>query len=319
MIQSLELPNAAPSRGRPGIEAQRLPVKLMLEPTSRCNLKCPLCVSGLRQIPKTSDMTFESFKGIYDQLELGCKAVTFHNFGEPLLNRQVPDMIAHAKEHGCEWTGLSTNATLLTDRWCKALTTCGLDHIWVSVDGLTQETYGRYRIGGKLSRVLEGIRRLVRYAKESSSPLEIAMQFIVFKHNEHELADVKQFAQELGVHQLDVKLSGSAARTDEFRPAENEHIAVNRSATRSGPLCRWVYETIVVNCDGHVMPCCWAGHNPVYSMGNVFHHSVEEIWNTERYQRLRENVAARENLWKLCRDKCLNGPQSRHMVLPLQS
>lgn len=318
-METPQPPRAAPRHWSPGMATPRLPTKLMLEPTSRCNLKCPLCVSGLGQIPKKSDMTLESFVDIYDQLELGCRSVTFHNFGEPLLNRQVPAMIAHAKRNGCAWTGLSSNATLLTERWCEALTTCGLDHIWVCVDGLTQETYGRYRIGGKLAKVLEGIRRLVRHAKEKGSPLEIAMQFIVFKHNEHELEDVRRFAEDLGVHQLDIKISGSATRTPEFRPAEEEHLAVNRSGMRSGPLCHWVYETIVVNCDGHVMPCCWAGHNPVYSMGNVFHHSVEEIWNTERYRRLRENVASRENLWKMCRDKCLNGPQSRHIVLPLET
>jgi radical SAM protein with 4Fe4S-binding SPASM domain len=293
--------------------AGRLPVELMLEPTSKCNLRCPLCISGRGEIVRKPDLSYEAFQLIYDQFTNGCESLTFHNFGEPLLNKELPKMVAYAKKNGTGFTFLSTNATLIDDWWARQLTECGLDQIFVAVDGLTQETYEIYRIGGKLSRVRDNIRRLIEAADVNRSRLEIVLQFIVFKHNEHELSELYEWALELGVHKLCVKISGSAARYDEFRPADEAFVAINQTGPE-GPLCNWVYRTLVVNCDGEVMPCCWAGHDANYSMGNVFRTSVADIWNSEKYSTLRSAVGSRKNLWSLCEQKCLFGAKSRRKI-----
>jgi radical SAM protein with 4Fe4S-binding SPASM domain len=298
-------------------DAPSLPQSLMLEPTRRCNLRCPLCITGRGEVVRAPDLSAAQFRMILDQFEGGCRSIVFHNYGEPLLNRELPDMIAYAKAQGSEFTTLSTNATLLDDWWCEKLATCGLDEIVVAVDGLTQETYERYRVGGKLSKVTAGIRRLVNRVRERGSALQVMMQFIVFKHNEHEVDRVFDYGADLGVHRVTIKISGSASRTAEFRPSNKAYLAVNRSAARSGPLCDWVFKTLVVNTDGEVMPCCWAGHKSQYSMGNVYRQPVAEIWNSERYRELRRAVTEREGLWPICVSKCLTGEQSLHIKKPV--
>jgi radical SAM protein with 4Fe4S-binding SPASM domain len=299
------------------LDAPSLPRSLMLEPTRRCNLRCPLCITGRGEVERAPDLTAARFRMILDQFEGGCRSMILHNYGEPLLNRELPEMIAYAKAHGSEFTTLSTNATLLDDWWCERLATCGLDEIIVSVDGLTQETYQVYRVGGKLHKVSAGIRRLVQRIRDRGSALKVVMQFIVFRHNEHEVEGVFDYGKDLGVHKVAIKVSGSASRVAEFRPTNEKYVAVNRSGTRSGPLCDWVFKTLVVNADGEVMPCCWAGHKTEYSMGNVFRQPVAEIWNSERYRTLRQAVAERSNLWELCVRKCLKGEQSLHIVKPV--
>ena len=299
------------------LDAPSLPQSLMLEPTRRCNLRCPLCITGRGEVVRAPDLTAARFRTIHDQFEGGCRSMILHNYGEPLLNRELPEMIAYAKAHGSQFATLSTNATLLDDWWCEQLATCGLDEIIVSVDGLTQETYQVYRVGGKLHKVSAGIRRLVQRIRERGSALEVVMQFIVFRHNEHEVDGVFDYGKDLGVHKVAIKVSGSASRVAEFRPTNEAYVAVNRSGARSGPLCDWVFKTLVVNADGEVMPCCWAGHKSEYSMGNVFRQPVAEIWNSERYRTLRRAVAERSNLWELCVRKCLKGEQSLHIVKPV--
>jgi radical SAM protein with 4Fe4S-binding SPASM domain len=256
---------------------------------------------------------------LLDQFTDGCQSITFHNYGEPLLNRDLPAMIAYAKARGCPDTSLSTNATLLDDRWCEALATCGLDEIVVAVDGLTQETYARYRVGGKLWQVEAGIRRLVDRVRARGASLQVVLQFIVFKHNEHEVDRVPGYGAGLGVHRVAIKISGSALRSPEFRPTSGAYLAVNRSGRRQGPLCDWVFTTLVVNSDGEVMPCCWAGHKAEYSMGNVFRQPVAEIWRSARYRALRQAVSTRTGLWPLCEAKCLRGEQSLHIIRPVGS
>ena len=62
-----------------------------------------------------------------------------------------------------------------------------LDEIIVSLDGVDQETYAKYRVGGQIERVFDGVRRLVAAKQQlgAQTPL-INLQFIVMKHNEHD-------------------------------------------------------------------------------------------------------------------------------------
>ena len=80
-----------------------------------------------------------------------------------------------------------------------------------------------------------------------------------------------------------------------------------------------MFNTVVINCDGEVMPCCWAGHDARYSMGNAFEQPITEIWNSPRYSDLRRRVDTRMDLWSLCKEKCLEGPRSQHVKLPVVS
>jgi radical SAM protein with 4Fe4S-binding SPASM domain len=95
-------------------------------------------------------------------------------------------MIAYAKKKGIKVIS-STNGHLFgtidqTDR----LIASGLDTIIFAIDGISQETYQRYRQGGNLESALDGIRAMVerKRALHSLTP-RINLRFIVMKHNEH--------------------------------------------------------------------------------------------------------------------------------------
>ena len=76
----------------------------------------------------------------------------------------------------------------------------GLDRLIISIDGTTQETYQAYRVGGKLDKVIEGAKNIVRWKKElrSASPF-VVFQFLVVKPNEHQVEEVYRLAEEIGV------------------------------------------------------------------------------------------------------------------------
>ena len=67
-------------------------------------------------------------------------------------------------------------------------------------DGTTQDVYQQYRVGGQLSKVLEGARNIVKWKKElkSAKPF-VVFQFLVVKPNEHQIEEVKALAKEIGV------------------------------------------------------------------------------------------------------------------------
>ena len=105
--------------------------------------------------------------------------LTFYFQGEPYINPKFLDMVKYASDRKM-YTATSTNAHFLTPKNALKTVESGLDRLIISVDGTTQETYENYRIGGTLSRVLEGTKNIVNAKKAAKSPTpHIIFQFLV--------------------------------------------------------------------------------------------------------------------------------------------
>src|SRR5204862_1212482 len=104
------------------------------------------------------------------------------------------------------YTATSTNAHYLNDNNARRTIESGLDRLIISIDGTTQDVYEQYRVGGKLDKVLEGARNIVKWKKElkSKTPF-VFFQFLVVKPNEHQIEDIKVLAKEVGVDQVRFK------------------------------------------------------------------------------------------------------------------
>src|ERR1700750_2498657 len=182
------------------------PVSISFEPTTSCNLRCPECPSGLRAFTRPTGMLQNDFfKETIEQQSKDLLYLIFYFQGEPYLNPSFLDMVAYASSKGI-YTATSTNAHYLNDRNARRTVESGLDRLIISIDGTTQEIYEQYRVGGRLDKVLEGARNVVRWKKElkSKTPF-IFFQFLVVKPNEHQIEDVKKLAKEIGVDQVRFK------------------------------------------------------------------------------------------------------------------
>jgi MoaA/NifB/PqqE/SkfB family radical SAM enzyme len=94
----------------------------------------------------------------------------------------------------------------LTDANCKKTIESGLSRLIISIDGVKQESYGKYRIGGNLDKVIDGTKNMVKWKKATGSKTPfIIWQFIVFGHNEGEIEEIRQLAKEVGVDHLALK------------------------------------------------------------------------------------------------------------------
>ncbi|MEJ7674791.1 MAG: radical SAM protein [Chitinophagaceae bacterium] len=168
------------------------PISISFEPTTSCNLRCPECPSGLRAFTRPTGMLKKIFSG--KQLMIYIKILIYLIFyfqGEPFLNREFLDMVKYAAEKNI-YTATSTNAHYLTDEVAKKTVESGLDRLIISIDGTTQDAYQQYRVGGNLNKVIEGAKNIVKWKKElkSKTPF-VFFQFLVVKHNEHQIEDIK--------------------------------------------------------------------------------------------------------------------------------
>ncbi len=292
-----------------------LPVSISFEPTTSCNLRCPECPSGLRAFTRPTGMLKRDFfSETIDQLHKDLLYLVFYFQGEPYLNPEFLDMVKYASEKKI-YTATSTNAHFLNDANAKRTIESGLDRLIISIDGTTQETYEKYRVGGNLEKVLAGARNIVKWKKElkSRTPF-IIFQFLVVKHNEHQIEDVKQLARETGVDDVWFK----TAQVYDYENDPNDLIPVNEKYSRyrktaagtqfKGKLsnhCWRLWHDPVITWDGLVAPCCF-DKDAQHRMGDLKEKSFKEIWQNGEYTKFRIQILKGRKYIDIC-SNCSEG------------
>lgn len=287
------------------------PFMLMVEPTNFCNLKCPMCPSGNGEMTRPrGKMELDDFKRLVDQVHQHVFMMMLWNQGEPYINRCFNEMVRYARDHRI-FTFTSTNGHFIrTAEEAVQIVESGLDEIIFSLDGVEQETYEKYRVGGKLERVLAGIRLLVSAKKEqaSSTPL-INLQFIVMKHNESEIARAEELARELGADKFLVKTvqiyhpeeaDNFLPIADDYRRYENggkDGLQVKGQPVRG---CKVLWYASMVNWNGAVAPCCF-DKDVDFEMGQAFAGGLfADIWRGKEYMDFRRRILDDRRSVEMC-------------------
>ena len=159
------------------------PLRLWLEPTSFCNLKCPMCTS--KDIPedKIGYMDWDLYRKIIDEAKGFVYDINLFMGGESLFHKRLPEMIAYAKANGIR-TRLSTNATVLTKEQREEPLDAGLDFIIFSFDGYEKEIYEKIRVNANFEKTLGNIRAFLEEKKERGTGKPYVMfQVIEFADN----------------------------------------------------------------------------------------------------------------------------------------
>lgn len=293
-----------------------LPISISIEPTTSCNLRCPQCPSGLRSFTRPTGMLSKDLnKKIINELSKTLTYITYYFQGEPYLNRDFTDMVSYAKDHNI-YTSTSTNGHYLSEANCKATIESGLDRLIISMDGITQETYKEYRVGGDLQKVFDGTKRLSQMKKEMNSKTPyIIWQFIVFKHNEDQIPRLKELAKELGVNKLALK----TAQVYDFEGGHElipDNDKYSRYAKDGESLkiknkllnhCWRMWQSCVITWDGKIAPCCF-DKDASYQLGDLNKNTFNSIWKNADYQSFRSLVLKSRKNIDICKN-CSEGTQ----------
>ncbi|MDC3209632.1 radical SAM protein, partial [Chitinophagales bacterium] len=183
-----------------------LPFNISIEPTTSCNLGCPECPSGLKSFTRdTGTLSVDFYNKFLHEVQRDLIYLYFYFQGEPYLHPDFLSLVKAASEKNI-YTVTSTNAHFLSPRKATETVQSGLDRILISIDGASQETYESYRKGGKLAKVIEGTKNLVKAKSQlNSSTPHIIIQFLVVKPNEHEIPEILQLGKDLGVDEVKLK------------------------------------------------------------------------------------------------------------------
>ena len=293
------------------------PISLNFEPTTSCNLRCPECPSGLRSFTRPTGMLDQKgFQKTINELSETLIYLTFYFQGEPYLNPSFLDMVKYASQKNI-YTFTSTNAHYLDDENAKRTIKSGLDKLIISIDGTTQEVYEQYRVGGKLEKVIEGTKNIIKWKKQFKSKTPyIVFQFLVVKPNEHQIEDAKKLADELGVDEIKFKTAqindfenGSDLIPDNQKYSRYKKEPTGKFSIKNKLLnqCWRMWSGCVITWDGMVVPCCF-DKDAQHKLGDVKQTSFKEVWQSPMYNSFRSSILKSRKEIDICQN-CTEGTQ----------
>jgi radical SAM protein with 4Fe4S-binding SPASM domain len=285
------------------------PISIAIEPTTACNLRCPECPSGLRSFHRpTGNLDFDFLKKMVDEVSPYVFYLNFYFQGEPYINPQFLEMVSYAHKKKI-FTSSSTNAHFLNDDNAKNTVLSGLDRIIISIDGTTQESYEKYRKQGKLANVIQGTKNLVSWKKKlGKKHPHIIFQFLVVKYNEHEIPQLYQLAEELGVNEVRLKTAQvyDYKNGNEFIPDNPAYARYHKQADGSYSIdnallnyCWRLWSSPVITWDGQVVPCCF-DKDADHPMGSLKTSDFTQIWRGEAYQSFRKQLLKGRKEIEIC-------------------
>ncbi len=255
------------------IRVNAMPVTGQIDPSFGCNLRCPMCKSHMirEQGYMMANLDLDRLRRILEQYGNDLIRIWLSLWGEPLLNKRLPEIVAMCRDYDI-WTMISSNMSVpLSDAAITALVDSGIDTIMLSLDGASQAVYEQYRRGGDLSLALGNLRRLVAARGDRRRP-HLFWRYLVFPWNAHEVdaarrlaaeAGADEFAVEAGVLLPDMTFPLAPAREQPPIPLAPETqatwraLAASRASRHQYFGCDYLYASISVNANGLVHPCCY--------------------------------------------------------------
>ncbi len=270
------------------------PSFLSLEPTSICNLRCPECPSGNGSLTRKKGFLSVSLaREVIEQQAQHLSYLQLYLQGEPFLHPELPEIIEIANQSNL-YTSISTNAQHLSTDNIKQLLDAGLHKIIISMDGFTQDTYGKYRVGGDVNKVKKVLEDLAKFKKQRKSRLPfIELQCLVFKHNEHEIEALKDYAKQQSVNKFTLKRAQiyHAQRKTSWLPVNTKFSRYNEqgNAKTKSQACSRLWTTLVITWEGTVIPCCF-DKDAHYAVSNLSNTPIIEAWKNQSFNQLRLRV-----------------------------
>ncbi len=250
------------------------------------------------------------FRKIIDENSPSLTYLHLYFQGEPYLHPKFLDLVTYANQKGV-YTATSTNAHYLNEESVNKTLDSGLRQLIISMDGITQEVYQDYRIGGQLSKVQAGIKLLLekRRARRQNFP-RVVVQFLVTGKNEHQLEDLKAWANMMKVDELQLKTTqiydfenGSELipkdlNYSRYIPAENGKWKLKKEIENK---CWRMWQGAVVTWDGRVVPCCF-DKDGAHVMGQLSYKPMKEIWKNAVYQDFRSQLLRDRKEIEICKN-----------------
>ncbi len=287
-----------------------MPATVSIELTSHCNLSCPECASGSgMMLRERGFMDPALYKKVIRELNPFIWYASLYFQGEPFLH---PDIFSFLQLKEKTKVIISTNGHYLGGENARKTVLSGIHKLIVSLDGMDQQSYSRYRVNGNLETVMAGIRNVSLERQRLNSRMKLELQFLVNRFNEHQIAQAESFAREvkasLRLKSMQVIHGHDAG---EWMPSNGKYARYETSGGSfaiKNPMpsrCLRLWLNPVITWEGKVLPCCF-DKDAEYEMGDLRSETFREIWHGKRFREFRLKVLSDRKSIPICRN-CTSG------------
>lgn len=186
------------SRKENSSDCPNLPLNLLVEVTSKCNLSCRMC--NIHHDSKSGIVISEDLLESTFKLAKAAKAVSPFGLGEPLIHPDIVRIVGRYKADGA-FVGLVTNGMLLTERISRGFIENRLDQLVVSVDAADPDLFAKIRKGADLQKISDNITTLNHLKKtlHAGNP-SLALNVVVQSANFSQLPQIIHLAEKWDIH-----------------------------------------------------------------------------------------------------------------------
>jgi len=309
-----------------------------IELTTRCPLRCKMCIRTESADWQFQDMSLEDFKKILPYLK-DIETVVLEGWGESLLHKDLSQCIRLVKKEGSK-VGFVTSGMGLTENRVADLIEAGLDFVGFSISGTTPETHDAIRVNSRLPEILNVIRFFnEEKLRQKLDRPKIHIVFLMVKDNIHEVPSVPSFARQTGIEEVVltnichcINVWQEKNRVFVWESGENEYEKIVKQAEANArklkiqlkrpslsavdvPVCEEnPLQNLYLSVDGEVSPCVYL-YPPLpspfkrifcekehwiekVSFGNIFRDPFPAIWNRGNYEQFRNRFMERENRFR---------------------
>lgn len=286
----------------------KTPFVVQIFPIYACNFTCEYC---FHSVPKkdrgfVSDwpvMKFDLYKKCIDEFALfenRLKVLRFVGMGEPLLHKNIADMIAYAVEKKvADRVELLTNGSLLTGKMSDALIAAGLSRMVVSLQGISSEKYRKIsKVDIDFDRFVENLAYF--YRRKTDTHVYVKIVDIALDETDTREKFYRTFGDicdSMAVENAVPIMPG----VDYDKVLQNPEGSATQFGLPVAPIqvCPQPFFTMQINPDGKVVPCYQIAYPGI--MGDANHQTMQEIWNGAAYGSFRRAMLdGRENANAIC-------------------
>ena len=293
----------------------KFPEAFSIETVNICNAKCWFCPQP-DHIRTKGYMHFDVFKKIIDEISLNrksVKSIALFMDGEPSLHKELIKFLKYAKEKKIKNIYLSSNMEFFNEKLINQLFENNLQstlkYVIASLDGVSETTHQKNRIGVDTKKAYENTRLLLRKRRENLSIYPwVFPRMLVNETNKHEEKDFYKYWKNKSDKVLTTFMHNWGGQIDDKLIHQNTENSFSS-------VCYFPFSQCFIQLDGSVRICC-LDVNGKEIFGNLNNSSIKEIWNNNDFAALRKNLLSgdKEKLPEICRE--CTYPQKGQWTLP---
>jgi MoaA/NifB/PqqE/SkfB family radical SAM enzyme len=294
--------------------AGKSPIMINFELWNECNESCVFCRSNLGQIYDLNPLAknngggglekgkldIEIYKNIISELkDYLMLAIPYIN-GEPFMTKSLYEAVDFSSKNNVA-TLVASNGILINESNSQKILDCGLDVLKVHISGFTKQVHNIEHRKGDIELIKKNLEFISNLNYKNNYKTLIILDYIHYKHNEHELQLARDFAKKnnlifnlrQGIKSGLENLEG----TDNFFVPKNLH-------------CPYLWSLLSIDWNNKIYPCCnyvlWSNQDPyeIFKKGTT---SIIKLWNSSSVQKMR-NIHLKQGREPIA--ICSNCPQS---------